>query len=224
MYQAIKVPVPHTTNPDGDVLTLSVDTDKLPVNVRQRLIELGLTAAIRSTVNSARSTEYDKAETAAREAHKKAQAAALKKDAKYEVVTFNSEAFAKAFTHTTDLMAAAAERVAEYMAGTIRAARGQSGTSKLLAGAVRSNILTVLKGKGKGHKEAVAMIGDDPFAFIEKTARKRAGEGEGSDERFAVELAKLNAQYVDPARALLAPDEPAAEGEEGAESAADDLI
>lgn len=225
MYQALNISVPHTDNGNGAPATVEITTDSLPVNVRQRLIELGLANHIRSAVNSRRSTELEAAMKEAREKHDEAQKKAKAKDKDHKVVKFNEKAFREAFEFETDPMAVAAERVEALMNGEIRAARGASGANKLLAAAVRNNILTVLKAKGKAHKEALAMIGDDPFAFIDKTARKRAGEGDGADERYASELAKLNAQYVDPARALIAPDEPSEgdeEGEEGGE--ADDLI
>lgn len=224
MYKVLNIVVPHT----GDTPTrVPVTTDDLPVNVRERLIELGLTAYMRSAVNSARATEIDTAMRAAAKAHDAAQAALKAKDKAYKVIKFDEKAFTKAFTITVDPMAVATARVEALLKGEIRSARGESGTNKILSAAVRNNILTVLKSKGKAHKEASAMIGDDPFAFIDKTARKRAGEGDGADERYATELAKLNAQYVDPARALLAPDDPAEEGAEGEttpEGGADDLI
>lgn len=222
---SMAVAIPHT----GETAkSATVAVPELPGNVISRLIELGLSNHIRSAVNSARGAELDKALKAALDAHNAAEQAKKAKDAKYKPTKFDVKTFKENFVYTVDPVAVANERITKMMAGEIRAARGESGTNRLLASAVTANILTVLKSKGKGHKEAKAMVGDDPFAFIEKTARKRAGEGEGADERYKTELAKLNAQYVDPARALLAPEAPAEdgegnEGEDGGETA-DDLL
>lgn len=214
---------------------LAVDTTKLPQNVADRLIEIGFTAHVRSAVNSAFSTELEKAmradEEDARTEFENAEKAKLAKDAKYKVKTFKSKyddkkaykAFADAFVYTTDANEVAASRLAEMLEGKIRAARGESGANKALSNLVKQNILAVLKAKGKNHRDALAMIGDDPFAFIEKTARKRAGEDEAA---YKTEYAKLDAQYVAPARTLLADDPEENEAEDGSETAddTDDLV
>lgn len=211
---------------------LDVDTDKLPAVVVSRLVEIGLTAHIRSAVNSAYSTEIEKAmradEKDARDAWDAAEKAKKDANPKYVVKAFKSKyddkkaakAFVTAFTSTVDPVEVATDRLAEMIEGKIRAARGESGANKALSSLVKANILAVLKSKGKAHRDAVAMIGDDPFVFIDKTAKKRAGD---DAEAYKSELAKLNAQYVDPARALLADDDDA-EGETNEGDDTDDLM
>jgi hypothetical protein len=215
---------------------VSVDTSKFPQNVVDRLIEIGLTAHVRSSVNSAYSTEIEKAmredEKDARETFEAAEKAALAANAKYKVKTFKSKfddkkvakAFVEAFTTAVDPVAVANERIAEMLEGKIRAARGESGSNKALSSLVKANILAVLKSKGKKHRDALAMIGEDPFAFIDKTARKRAGD---DADAYKTELAKLNAQYVEPAKLMLADDPEEADGEDSGEDTdtdANDLI
>lgn len=210
--------------------TLPVDVAALPTNVARRLVELGLTAHLRSSVNSAFSGELEKAfaetETEARAAHDADQKAKLAKNPKHKVVPYKRDekafrAFAEKFEFETDPVEVANTRLAALLNGEIRMARGTSGANKVLSKLVRTNIISVLMAKGKKAKEAAAMVGDDPFQFIEKTARKRAGD---DDAAFKVELAKLNAQYVDPAKALLTPEQ-AADGEEGgADDVAGDLL
>lgn len=178
--------------------TVAVDIAALPANVTARLIELGLTAYMRSAVNSAFSTELTKAETAHNEANEG------KKNAK----PFDKDAFKP----TTDPVAVAVERVEALLKGEIRAARGKSAENKVLSRLVKANIVARLMAKGKKTKEANELVGDDPFAFIDKTARKRAGD---DDAAYKVELDRLYAQYVTPAKAMLGDDEApeAAEGE-----------
>jgi hypothetical protein len=220
----VQLSVPHT----GDTpKTITADISKLPENVRSRLIEIALQGRIRSGVNNAVNLEIDKAVDTAQKAHDAAQKAEKAKDKNYKATKFDEKAFRAAFTSKVDPMATAAAVLSEMEAGKIRV-RGTSQSDKLLTTTIRNNIVAVLVSKGKKQRDAKAMVGDDPMDFLEKTARKRAGDGEGSDEVFTTELAKLHAQYVEPARALLAPDEPedADEGEEAPEagSAADDLV
>lgn len=223
----LKIALPKTDT------KLDVDTSKLPQNVMDRLVEIGFTAHIRSAVNSAFSTELEKAmrddEKEARETFEASEKEKASKDAKYKVKSFKSKyadkkayaAFVEAFTSTVDPVEVANTRLEEMMEGKIRAARGESGTNKALASLVKANILAVMKSKGKNHRDALAMIGDDPFAFIDKTARKRAGD---DTDAYKTELAKLNAQYVDPAKKLLADDDDAEEGAEDEDTDANDLI
>lgn len=229
MSKIIKISIPQTEAKQ------EVDIEALPHNVRDRLIELGLTAHIRSSVNSAFSTELDKAmredEKEVREAFEAAEKAALEANPKYKVKTFKSKyadkkavaAFKEAFETVVDPVEVAAERVKALMEGTIRMARGEGGKNSALLSLVKANIVAVLKSKGKKHRDALAMVGDDPMQFIEKTARKRAGE---DNEVYKTELAKLTAQYVEPARAMLAdePDDSDGEDGEGEGNDANDLI
>jgi len=202
----IKVGIPNTEN-----ATVEVDTDKLPSNVMARLIEMAVTSNVRSAVVSAFANEKAKAERD----HDEAEAAKVKADKKYKAVPFDKEAF----TTALDAETLATEKVAALYDGKITAARGMGGQNKALNAMVMSNVISALKAKGKKHKEAQAMVGDDPFAFIEKSARKRAGD---DADAYKVEIAKLNALYVDPARAILGvTSEAPKEGEEGE---ADDLI
>lgn len=204
--------------------SVSIDTTQLPENVRNRLVEIGLTTHIRSAVNSAYSTELEKAMKADRspleEAFNAEQKALKEADAKYKVKKFayDAKAFKEAFTHETDAEEVANARIEDLMAGNIRAARGGSGANKALLSLVKANILAVLKSKGKPHRDALAMIGDDPMAFIDKTARKRAGD---DAEAYKTELAKLNAQYVEPARAMLSEPEDDVEGDTDGEESND---
>lgn len=198
---------------------VSVDTSKLPDRVTARLVELGLTAIVRSAVNNKLSNEVEKALKAHNEpalkAFNDAEQASLAANPKYKVKSYKpdakaDEAFVKAFKSAIDPVAAANERIEALLAGDIRMARGEGGANKALMSLVKANIVAVLKSKGKKHRDALAMVGDDPMAFIEKTAAKRGGD---DAEAVKAELAKLNAQYVEPARAMLA-EQPADEGDE----------
>ena len=208
----------------------SVDLDMLPENVNDRLREIGLASHIRSAVNSAYQTELEKAlkeaDKAPREAFEASEKAKKEADPKYKVKTYKEDpkavaAFKESFVSSVDPMEVAQDRIKALLSGEIRAARGEAGGNKVLASLVKANILAVLKAKGKGHRDAVAMIGDDPFAFIDKTARKRAGDDQ---DVYKSELAKLNAQYVDPAKAMLADEPESEEGDDAPVNGADDLI
>jgi hypothetical protein len=225
--QNFTVTIPHT---GATPKTLPADLAKVPTNIVTRLAQIQFQARVRSAVNNAVSLELDKAETAAREAHDKAQTEAKAKDAKHKVVKFDSKAFKAAFVTTVDPIAKANEAIAALYAGELRE-RGQSGASKLLDKTVKSFMVAALMAKGKKQREANTIIGESAMDYIERTARKRAGEGEGADERYKAEYAKLEAQYIAPARAILG-DEPEDEPEGDEEDAeggdepetADDLV
>lgn len=208
---------------------VQVDVDALPANVVGRLIEIGLSSYIRSGVNGAFQTELEKAlaeqDKPVRDAFEAAEKAKKDADAKYKVKPYKEDAkaiaaFKESFTTSLDAAEVANERIKALMDGVIRAARGEGTKNSALSSLVKANILAVLKSKGKKHRDALAMIGDDPFTFIDKTARKRAGDDQ---DAYKTELAKLNAQYVDPAKAMLA-EEPETDGEEATDNGADDLI
>ncbi len=181
-----KFAIPHTDT------TVEVAAASLPANVIDRLFEMAVTSYLRSAVSSALANEKTRAE----KAHDEAEAAAKKADAKYKPVKFDADAFESEI----DLETFVAEKIAEMESGTIRAARGKSGENKALIALVTSNVVGALKAKGKAHKEATAMVAGDPFAFIEKSARKRAGD---DDAAYQGEIKKLYALYVDPAKAIL---------------------
>lgn len=224
MTNIVNISVPKSDN------KASVDVDALPQNVRDRLIEIGLSAYIRSAVNSAYATELEKAikenDAPAREAFEAAEKAQKEANPKYKIKAYKEDpkaaaAFKEAFESVVKPDDVANDRIKALLNGEIRSARGTGTKNSALASLVKANILAVLKSKGKKHRDALAMIGDDPFAFIDKTARKRAGDDQNA---YNTELAKLNAQYVDPAKAMLAEPEETEEGEETVSAGADDLI
>lgn len=177
----VKVLVPNT-----DEEFVEIETAKLPQNVTDRLIEMALNTVIRSGVTSAFANDLNKA----KRDHDASQEG-VKKPVAFDPESYETD---------MDALTVAEDKVAALYAGEIRAARGKSGENKALIALVLSNVISALKAKGKKHKEAAAMIGGDPFAFIEKSARKRAGD---DDAAYRTEIAKLNALYVDPAKAIL---------------------